>query len=206
MENPLYALFWILTWLLFLLAQSLFINGIFISAYGKTEKHPDGSDDDSEMILYPFYKLLHKTHIMRRYFAREMLDVSTVPKMDGLVVVWDDYQKDGLIERGFRVIGTASTYPLEKWIKEFYGGKMKYDQINHRVAFYKESHEYVLPSYLRKPTLGCIVCMSSFWSVFTFVAPVGYFYGWNWETTFLWVADIVSLAYVNYLIFKSRPA
>lgn len=195
---------WLLDWLLFLLVQAILINGIYISAYGKTTKRIDGTDDDSEMIFYPIYKFLHKTYKRRRYFVREMLDVTTFPKIDGMVVLWDDFWQDGLIVRGFRVVGNASTYPAEKWIKEFYGGKMQYDQVNKRVAFYLEEDEYVFSKYIRKPTLGCIICMSSFWSLFTFVLPVSMLYAWNLHITLLWFADIISLAYMNFIIFKNR--
>lgn len=204
MDNPVNILCYILIWLLYLVSQSLFINGIFISSYGKTEKYPDGTDKDSEMIFYPIYKYINRTYKKRYYFSRSMLDVSAFPKIDGLVVIWDDFVTDGAIIRGFRVVGNGSTYAAEKWIKEYYGGKMKHDQVNHRIAFYTEEDEYVFSKYFRKPTFGCIVCMSSFWSIFTFALPVAYFYPWTWGTTFLWFADIISLAYVNFLIFKRR--
>lgn len=203
MTDPLYPLAWLIVSLLYLLIQSLFINGIFIAAHGSSSKYPDGSDDDSGMILYPIYKFLYRTRKIRYFFVKKMLDIRTVPKVDGVVIVWDDFWKDGLIVRGFRVIGNPDLLPLEKWIREFYQGKMIYDKVNHRVAFYQDIDEYIFSKWVRKPILGCVICMASFWSIFTFVLPVNHFYGWNFHITLLWFADIISLAYVNFLIFKS---
>lgn len=195
---------WLLDWLLFLLVQAIFINGIYISAYGKTTKRVDGTDEDTEMIFYPIYKYLHKTYKRRRYFVREMLDVSTFPKIDGLVIIWNDYLKDGQIDRGFRIVGNADLVPVEKWISEVYGGKMKYDSVNKRVTFFKEEHEYVFSRYIRKPTLGCIICMSSVWGGLTYAVVVSVCFQWNLYSLLLLIADIISVAYVNFIIFKRR--
>lgn len=197
--EPERILVWLLVWLVYLVIQAIFMNGIFIAAYGKTRKRADGSDDDTEMILYPIYKFLHKKHTERIYFIRQMLDVSTFPKIDGLLVRWDDCHRNG-----FRVIGKPDLKLIETWIKEFYQAKMSFDVANNRVSFYVEEDFYNFPSYMRKPTLGCIVCMASFWSLITFVLPVNYFFPWSWPITFLWFADIISVAYVNFYIFKSR--
>jgi hypothetical protein len=194
----------LLDWILFLFIQAIFINGIFISAKGKTTKRIDGTDDDSEMIFYPIYKFLHKTEKRRRYFAKEVLDTTTFPRDNGLVVIWDDFWQDGFHVRGWRVVGNGSTLPAENWIKEFYGGKMQYDQMNRRIAFYKEEDEYVFSKYLRKPLIGCIICMSSFWGGLTFCIVASIFFQWNIYTFLLLIADIISLSYVNFLIFKSR--
>lgn len=197
--EPNIILLWLLVWLVYLLVQAIFINGVYIAAYGKTRKRADGTDDDTEMILYPIYKFLHKKHKERVFFIRKMLDISTMPRIDGLLIRWDDHNKFG-----FRMIGTADVKPLETWIKDFYQGKMVFDPVNKRVAFYVEEDVYDFPSCLRKPTFGCIVCMASFWSILTFVCPVNYFFDWTWHITLLWFADIISVAYVNFYIFKSR--
>lgn len=202
--DPFILLICMLFWIIYLLAQALFINGIFISAKGSTSKRADGTDDDSEMIFYPIYKYLHRTYPVKVYFIRKMLDISTAPKNTGLEIKWDDFWKDGLLVRGYKVVGSGSTLPWETWIREFYQGKMQFDQMNHRIAFYLEEDRYVFSKYIRKPVIGCIICMSSFWSIFTYALPVYHFYGWSWHITVLWFFDIVSLAYVNYLIFKNR--
>lgn len=204
MPDPLYPLVWLLVWLLSLLAQALFINGIYISAKGTSGKHPDGTSDDSEMIFYPIYKFLHRTYKKKYFFIREMLDRTTLPKMEGVFIMWDDYFVDQFAVRGYRVIGEPNLNILRKWIKDFYQGDLVYDKVNHRVAFYKEKDVYVFSKWVVKPTFGCIICMASFWSIFIFVLPVHHFYGWNRYITLLWFADIISLAYVNFLIFKSR--
>lgn len=191
---------WLLDWLLFVLAQAIFINGIFISAYGKSTKRADGTDSDNEMIFYPIYKYLHRTEKKRRFFARHMLDISTFPKAEGLVIVWDDQQED----KSFRVVGNPVTYPAEKWIKEFYDGKMRYDNVRHRIFFYKEEDEYVFSKYLRKPTFGCIICMASVWGSLTFAIVVSMFFQWTFSSFLLLIADVISLAYMNFIIFKHR--
>lgn len=203
MSDPLYPLAWLIVWLLGLLAQALLVNGIYIAAKGSTTKFPDGTDDDSGMILYPIYKYLHQMKKKRYFFVRSMLDVSTLPKMDQVLIMWNDYFIDQFTVRGFRVIGNPDLLLLEKWIKDFYQGELKYDNVNHRIAFYKDENVYRFSKWLRKPTFGCVICMASFWSIFTFVLPVHHFYGWSFDITLLWFADIISLAYVNFLVFKN---
>jgi hypothetical protein len=45
----------------YIILQSLFMVGVWISAKGETEKMPNGKDYDSEMILFPLKKALMKS-------------------------------------------------------------------------------------------------------------------------------------------------
>jgi hypothetical protein len=185
-------------YLIFLLIQSLFINGVQISAAGETVKSPMGRDIDSEMLLYPLKKYLLQHFMIREYFT-------------GAPAVT-------LAEKFFKATGLR--YPVDEasgWIrvlanhestaKLFVNGidaEMKYDiDTAFGIRFYKEYPQYKFSKWIRKPIIQCIICMASFWGFFTYWIPVCYLYGVNPITIFMWLVNTVCLAYVNYLIHKS---
>jgi hypothetical protein len=193
---------WLVAWGLYLMLQSIFINGIFISSYGTSERLPNGKDLDSEMIFYPIYKWLHRQYIMKVPFIKENITLSPNISLNFKI----DF--DDVTEKGFRVYsndeGAGDWAIAAGYMQKYHNAKTYYDHTNRRILFYKEYEEYVVSKYLRKPTFGCIICMASFWSIFTFLIPVWYLYGMGFLQIILWFANIISLAYVNYLFFKKR--
>lgn len=53
-----------------------------------------------------------------------------------------------------------------------------------------------------RPIYSCPRCMSSFWSIVTFLPLVVYLFGFHWVELFAWVIDAVSLVSLNWIIYK----
>lgn len=197
---------WLAGYILFVLLQSAFINGVWLSASGETEIMPDGSEKDSEMILYPLKKYLCKKFKKKVYFT----DLSSKNKLEkklnstgfGTIVVKS--YKDSTV---FGVIGTFESLKSSLKMIDISLGFDVVESNTTEVAnimIYKAVEEYVFSKYIRKPLIQCIICMASFWGFFTYWIPVYLIFGLNSHTILLWIGNTVILSYTNYLIFKKH--
>jgi len=184
-------------WVLFVFAQSMFLNGIKIAASGTTETMPNGLKRDSNMILYPIAKWLDTHYIQKAYYQGEELT-----KLYNQIV--KDFGK--IIPVSYRAntygISVSSGDDLElligiaKEISKRVGG-VKYDVNGRSVSFYKEYKKYRFSKWVRLPTLGCIRCMSSYWSLVTYWLPMMFIFNFDWWMIPLWLANIPSVTFVN---------
>lgn len=191
-----------IAWVIYIIAQSFFLHGIRIASSGTTEKRPDGTEEDSNMILYPIAKWLNRHWINKVYYSYEEQDkliaqlkkefsgimppVTTYPIYPGLIVTTNE-ELDLLV-------GIA---------KRLEPRGIKYSVNGNAVMFYKEYKVYVLSKWVRMPTLGCIKCMPSYWSLLTYWLPMIVVFGFHWWLIPLWIANISSVTFVNtYLVNK----
>ena len=65
---------WVFAYIGFLFIQSFIINGIKLSANGETETLPDGSEKDSNMILYPLQKYLLQSKDRKIFYSGKEFD------------------------------------------------------------------------------------------------------------------------------------
>lgn len=194
-----------LTFLLYAIVQALIINGIFISASGSDITLPDGTVLGSEMILYPVYKFLNKSYDKAvGYTLTEINNRIKVP-LPGITGGTIDWRGDGPLfavapNPGQNIDPTS----LKVWAAAYLHGALDYDEANQTIMFYQNVTFYRFSKWLRKPILTCIICMASFWSIFTFLIPVILIFGWHWQIIPIWVANMFCLSYLNYVIFKPR--
>jgi len=202
MKDPGELLLWILAWLFYQLVQALFINGLFISAKGRTDKMPDGTLAHSEMILYPLYRFLNQTKIFKIHIGKDKLE-GKVP--ESIWISWTNFVKG----KGYpicseneltrcNVFDSIRAWAIGKGWEADFEGHVQW------ITIYKAEEDYRFSKYFRKPIITCVICMASFWSIFTFIIPVIYIWGFSFQVAALCLANIVSLSYVNYLIFKPR--
>src|SRR5215217_2745806 len=110
-------------YLLFLLIQALFINGIKAASNGETEISPSGRVIDGEMILYPLYKFIMQHTIRKDYYG---------------IWFWEKI--------GEAIPNKTPEIPLtrEEWIKfaktvqAYFGNEIKYEFQKNQIEFYKE--------------------------------------------------------------------
>lgn len=175
-------LIFLLAFAAFLFCQALFINGIFISSVGETKQLPDGSFKDSEMILYPLRKYLNQKSLVRVYYTGTRLQdllyrisiIAPIPVSDMSIDMRDE------------ILRRLDT-------------EIKIDESN---DFYIEIDEYRFSKYIRKPIISCIVCMASFWGLFTYWIPAFIFFHVDLYVVLLWIVNTICLSFVNYLVFK----
>lgn len=194
----------ILAFFVYLFLQSLAINGLYISAAGKSETLPDGTTADSEMILYPLYKFLNQFTLNRIYCTMAFIKSrsASFPAIAGGIIQWTG---DGPV---FAIIPTSGQTinidALKSWASAYLNAQVEYDSTAHNFKLYQEVPEYRFSKYIRKPILTCVICMASFWSIFTFLIPVILVFGFSLKIIPIWIGDILCLSYLNYLIFKAR--
>lgn len=192
---------WLLAWGMLLFAQSVFINGVYQSATGETKKLVDGTDDDSEMILYPLKKFFEKmtsrsiqykagalTNLLKR--IREKAGAINMYVFD--TDTWVVYYEVGMSED-----------ILKNWapiIEENHGVTIKY--FPDGAQFFKSHDYYKYSKWLRKPIIQCIKCMSSFWGSLTFWPIVLFIFGFHWLEIPIFFADMFSLTYLNWILYK----
>lgn len=190
--------------LIYLPIQSLLINGIYISAAGRTDQLPDGSSADSEMILYPLYKFLNQSVQKRVSFTLSVIKqrIPFFPNITGGTINWSG---DGPLFALTPIPGqTLNLDELNKWADAYLSGKVEYDDFTRTVMIYQDVTFYKFSKYLRKPIITCIICMASFWSIFTFLIPVILYFGFSLKIIPIWVGNVFCLSYLNYVIFKPR--
>ena len=197
----------VLLFLVYLLAQAFFINGIYISSKGSEGNLPDGTLEKSEMILYPFYRFLNQHSVKRVGFKFPELSKRVnekFPLIEGGLIRWDDSQPTGwysIIETGLVPLDLKALY---HWAQTVLDAKIFYEATNKRFFIYQEVNVYKYSKYLRKPIITCVICMASFWSIFTFFIPGIIIFGLSFKILIIWIANVFCLSYLNFLIFKPR--
>lgn len=201
--NSINVLCWVFAYIGYLFLQSFVINGIKLSADGETVILPDGSEQDSSMILYPLQKYMMQFKMRKIFFKGEQFDklwemlkhkyINIIPaslKIDNGKLF---FSKDEDVE-----IMKKLCYVIER----DHDTNWQYD--GDSFSFYKEFRQYRFNKYLRMPVIQCIKCMSSFWStVLTFLPVMIYFFGLQWWLLPLWLINIFALTYLNKLIYRS---
>ncbi len=183
----------------YVLLQSLFILGVRIAADGGTEKLPNGKDKDSEMLLYPLFKFLTRTKQVAVYYIGLQLEI--LLKQLKRVRPDFDFSVDGEIIRLNNQGDVATPEMLETTLYQL-EPKILIDQ-NEDGSFrlYKTDEVFVVNKYLRKPIIQCPICMSSFWSIFSYWIPMIYLFGTPLWLFYLGFANICMLASLNWLLW-----
>lgn len=195
---------WLTGWILFVLAQSIFINGIYQSATGETKKRVDGSYEDSEMILYQLKKFFEKTKrcVFQYKKSGSLLHLINQISPKFKEAGFDNYN---IIEDGIKYNTKDS---LDKFknishlVESDFGVMVVYESCVNKITFYKFDEKYVYSKWLRKPIIQCIKCMSSFWGILTFWPVVLFLFGFNWLEIPVFFADMFSLTYINWILYK----
>lgn len=190
--------------ILYLPIQSLIINGIYISAAGKSETLPDGTVADSEMILYPLYKFLNQQYQKRIYFTLEQIKArsANLPGISGGTINWDTGAYTFKVLPSF--VNSINVDSIRAWAEAYLSGKIDYDPDSDTIAFYQDETFYKFSKYLRKPIITCIICMASFWCILLFLIPVVCLFGFQIKILPIWIANTFCVSYLNYVIFKPR--
>lgn len=189
----------------YVLLQSLFILGVRIAAKGGTEKLPDGTDKDSEMILYPLFKYLTRVKRQKIYYSGDEFD-KLVERIRSVMSGVD------LIARDNRIQVAKGDAERASVLKELNGAlatidkKIEVDATAEAIRFYKIDEEYVVNKYFRKPVIQCPICMASYWSTFSYWIPVIYFYGFNFWVLYLGVLNICAVSSTNWLLWMKGSA
>ncbi len=183
----------------YVLLQSLFILGVRIAADGGTEKLPNGKDKDSEMLLYPLFKFLTRTKQVPVYYIGLQLEI--LLKQLKRVRPDFDFLVDGEIIRLNNQGDVATQGMLENTLYQL-DPKILIDQ-NEDGSFrlYKTDEVFIVNKYLRKPIIQCPICMSSFWSIFSYWIPMIYLFGTPLWLFYLGFANICMLASLNWLLW-----
>nr|WP_320021447.1 hypothetical protein [uncultured Draconibacterium sp.] len=183
----------------YVLLQSLFILGVRIAADGGTEKLPNGKDKDSEMLLYSLFKFLTRTKQVPVYYIGLQLEI--LLKQLKRVSPDFDFSVDGEIIRLNNLGDVATPEMLENTLYQL-DPKILIDQ-NEDGSFrlYKTDEVFVVNKYLRKPIIQCPICMSSFWSIFSYWIPMIYLFGTPLWLFYLGFANICMLASLNWLLW-----
>ena len=183
----------------YVLLQSLFILGVRIAADGGTEKLPNGKDKDSEMLLYPLFKFLTRMKQVPVYYIGLQLEI--LLKQLKRVRPDFDFLVDGEIIRLNNQGDVATPEMLETTLYQL-DAKILIDQ-NEDGSFrlYKTDEVFIVNKYLRKPIIQCPICMSSFWSIFSYWIPMIYLFGTPLWLFYLGFANICMLASLNWLLW-----
>lgn len=190
---------WLAAWGLLLLAQSVFINGVYQSATGETKKRVDGSDEDSEMILYPLKKFFEKQKEVLIKFEHPYLKAAQLE-------VWSKYKdiiewKEELLFLHFKgYLNSLEKKRFQKNLKDSLGIQYKEDDV--KLILYKIDTQYVYSKWLRKPIIQCVKCMASFWGALTFWPIVLFLFGFNYLEIPVFFADMFSLTYISWILYK----
>lgn len=190
-----------MAWLLYLLVQALFINGIKLSATGTTEVKPDGTDYDSEMILYPVAKFLLQKTICKIFYKGEYLKqlyanlVNSFSALGGANVLQDGLYFNSADQYG---IFKQSAPLIGKYLPE----GVEFVLTESGITFYKSYDQYKFSKWIRKPVIQCIVCMGSFYGLFTFLIPGLVITGWSPFVLPAYLVNTFLLASVNKVVSK----
>ena len=201
--DPFQICCWVFAYIGFLFIQSFIINGIKLSANGETKILPDGSEQDSNMILYPLQKYLLQNKPRKIFYAGiefdklwEMLKHKYMNVIPESIMINENrlsFDNDEDVEI-MKKLGYV--FERDHEIKWQFDGQV--------FTFYKEFPEFKFSKYVRMPIIQCIKCMSSFWSiVLTFLPVMIYFFGLQWWLIPLGIVNIFALAYLNYRLYSS---
>lgn len=198
-------IYFFISWMLYLAFQALFINGIKLAAMGTTEILPDGTERDGEMILYPLAKELLKTKKVQVFYQDEQLAqfyaifIANFPGLAGGTLdnfrlnFVNDTQRDNYQQSmpQFKKNANMASQGIQV-------------QIGATCAlFYKEYNDYVYSKWIRKPVIQCIICMASFWGLFTFLLPALALTNFNLWMIPAYVVNTVALGTVNKIFYKT---
>lgn len=192
---------WLTGWILFVLAQSVFINGVYQSATGETKKRVDGSDEDSEMILYPVKKFFERLKKVSIYYKGQELNrlIDEIGTADPMGYIFNfENIGDGII---------SHSRADNKWLRSV----IEIIEARHSVYIWdrgdrfqivKIYEDYYYSKWLRKPIIQCIKCMGSLWGALTFWPVVLFLFGFNLLEVPIFFADVFSLTYINWILYK----
>ena len=188
----------------FVYAQSMFINGVHISGSGGTRVLPDGTEKDSEMILYPLHKWLSRKYSLQKFY-------SYGPQAFCLTTKVNAWAKSEIITYEgtdqFKLSANTTLEEIQKILNNT-GFKETFVIAAHNkpgyVLIYESVEQYIVSKWIRKPLIQCIICMASFWGFFTYWIPVYLIFGITIPTVILWVANTFILAFLNYKIYKPK--
>lgn len=193
---------WLIAWGLLVFAQSIFINGVYQSATGETKKRVDGSDEDSEMILYWLKKKMERLKEVDIFYRGDFLD-KIYYEILFIVKINNPY---GLNKDKTKIIG-FTPYDLLTIVEN--GDILKEKKIyfftnfsEYSLEVYTKHEVYYYPVWLRKPLIQCIKCMASFWGGLTFWPVVLYLFGFHFLEIPIFFADMFSLVYINWIFYK----
>lgn len=199
MTQEIQIVIYIVGWVFYVIAQSFVINGIKIAATGTTEIMPNGKERDTPMILYPIAKWLDQSKTVKVFYeGGEFLKLmkKLVRQFRGIIPATERvedgtmyFNNDKAIDLMIGVAAKLKVEDIEMEIRDELGGRA--------VRFYKEYKEYRFSKYIRMPTFGCIRCMSSFWSIFTFWLPMLLVFGYDHSLWLLWLANIPAVTFTN---------
>lgn len=211
MEVHLYG-YYIFSWLMFVLAQSIVINGIKLSMDGETETMPDGTELDSPMIFYPVQKFfMKKGPDIQRFFTGKnfLLFIKDIQQKYPQLMPQFEIRSGGMWQVDHLYLTDEKAIAGFKQMMAIVAREMKvyYNEVDseREYVFYKVYDNYKFSRWVRMPIAQCIKCMASFWSlILTYFPPMFYFIGFeHWVTiVLLWPMNVLSLVYVNYLIYK----
>lgn len=190
----------------YVLLQSLFILGVRAAAKGGTDKLPNGTDKDSEMLLYPILKYLTKTKQIPIYYSGSELDklLRKVKRINKDVTL---FIKGDLISFEIKDLDNIeSKNIIEDVIDQIDEGIVFEWNSNESFKLYKFDEVYVLSKYFRKPILQCPICMASFWSIFSYWIPMIYLFGTPFWLFYLGGVNICMLASLNWFIWVKGNA
>lgn len=204
---PTEVFFYGIAYLLYLVLQSWVIVGIYLSAEGSTEVLPDGSHRDSEMILYPAYKFLHQTMKRDRIYLGEQLDdLLRQLRKAGL---WNEVEGETVTTvwgrtRFHEEVAYDAFVKSIPLIQQQYGIDVAHTGADCYVIFFKTYNEFRFSKYVRKPLLGCVRCMASFWSIFTYALPCWYLFGIDRTCIAMWIPTVFALVFLNSFFYRKQ--
>ena len=206
MEAYLLYISHIFVFLILVLCQAFFINGISVAASGSTEILPDGTEKDSENILYPVRKWLYRHDMVKVYYTHKRLEelynkiISALSPMhlgSGRVGI----RKISFFKQDERAeIFHMATVKIESMFGVKIERHVGEENIDYRIFI--EEKKYKLSKYLRLSTLGCIKCMPSIWGSITYWVAVNSFLFFLPNKWLFWILDIVMLIPISYFINK----
>jgi hypothetical protein len=187
-----------IAWLLYVVVQAIFINGIKLSAAGSTEILPNGEEKDSEMILYPVAKFLLQKKTRKIFYSGVELEKLYTRITDQFSAL------GGLNSAGsLLMFATDDQHIAWKHALPMLAQFGAVPELSHNtISFYKEVTEYKFSKWLRKPVIECVVCMSSFYGIFTCLIPFFIVSHYSWLALPVYLLNTFSLACMNKIIFK----
>jgi hypothetical protein len=204
-------LLWLVLFLVGCLAQGLFLAAICGAAAGETVKRPDGTDKDSEMILYPFKKWLNKEEENKIFYQGKELAAAYKAWKKKYSSIFPAHK---LLENGILFVGSndlKETHSQLENVKRFLDILEDEQGVNSVVevaggeliaSFYLLMKQYVRSKWVRKPVLGCPKCMASYWSLITYWIPVLLIFGFDWWEVIVWGPNVVVVSYFAYWLYK----
>ena len=198
-DHLLFALLFIITWLVYLVLQAFLVVGIKLGASGKTEILPDGTEKDSEMLLYPIAKFLLKTVPLKIFYSGEQLG-GLLEEMETFVSnLAKNLKFNGDHVLMVNGLTADNVKTVQASVEQRFGIKMIVNDV--QILFYKEINKFTVPVWLRKPIIECVICMASFWGLFMCLLPGLFVFGFlNWKVYVFYVVNTVALGAMNKLV------